>query len=529
MGSLRSAVRPRTRWKLGAIGLSGALVALGLGSLPSTAAPRAASSPITYFSVTVLQPNARPFWITPGPDGNMWFTDTNGDRIGRITLDGKIKLFKVEKGSKPYTIVAGPDGNLWFTEWRNNSLGVMDVHGHYLHRYPVASSDMSPYGIAVSPDGYIWFTAYNFEDPSAINRVGRMSTDGEFVERYELAPCACDPLGVTAGPDGNMWVTEELGAFDGTNYGSVDRVSLDGKDISRFQMPDVQSLPAWIAPGPDGRLWFGQYNAEHHKLGRISTDGDITNFHINDAVSNTVDATTGPDRKIWFTEGDANDIWSMKPNGALVDNFSTGVHATPAGITTGPDGNLWFAVAGSGEIGRLHVARPGTRSVLDIASGFAPRVRTARLGNTVQWMLEAPGMHGVRDSTGLDLYNSGLRPPVSFLKFAFRAAGTYPYRDRGSDHRGTIRMPVDSPARGRVGHPFEVRWALPDVPVSQVFDVQVRRPGSHSWHDLRDGTSVRGANFTPHREGRYAFRARLRDEGSGRHSGWSPPRAVFVR
>ena len=520
--------RLRTRARLRIAAVAVAVLVLGLDA--STPAPASSSNRITYFSATSLDADIRPFWIAPGPDGNMWFTDTNSDRIGRITMNGHIRLFKAERGSKPYTIVAGPDGNMWFTEWQMNKLGVMDTHGNFIHKYPVANFELSPYGIAVSPDGYLWFTGYNFEEPSAIDTVGRMSTDGQFVELYQLNPCACEPLGVTAGPDGNMWITEELGAFDGYDYGSVDRVSLDGKTVDRFKMPDIQSLPAWISPGPDGKLWFGQYNAEHHQIGTIDTAGNITNYHVNDAVSNTVAATAGPDRRIWFTEGDANDIWRMRPNGTLLESFSTGVHATPAGITMGPDGNLWFAVAGSGEIGRLHTARPGTRYVLDIASGFVPSVRTAKLGDVVEWVLEAPGLHGVRDTTGLRLYDSGRQPPVSYLRYKFQASGTYAYLDGGIGDRGRIAVPMEAPHHGHVGSPFTVRWASGTaVDLHHIFQVQIRRPGSASWKYLRFATTDHTATLTPIRAGTYRFRARLHDSDGAMSSGWSPVSRVDVR
>src|SRR6266516_3008942 len=56
--------------------------------------------------------------ITAGPDGNLWFTEPNIDRIGRITPAGVVTEFSagITAGARPYDITAGPDGNLWFTE-----------------------------------------------------------------------------------------------------------------------------------------------------------------------------------------------------------------------------------------------------------------------------------------------------------------------------------------------------------------------------------------------------------------------------
>ena len=60
----------------------------------------------------------RNFNITAGPDGNLWFTDNRGNKIGEISpATGKVTEYKIPTGgSYPIGIAAGPDGNLWFTE-----------------------------------------------------------------------------------------------------------------------------------------------------------------------------------------------------------------------------------------------------------------------------------------------------------------------------------------------------------------------------------------------------------------------------
>ncbi|HEX9235282.1 MAG TPA: hypothetical protein VF972_03260, partial [Actinomycetota bacterium] len=55
--------------------------------------PTAPSRRISYFFVGSLNPH--PFWITPGPDGNLWFTDTSADAIGRITPTGAVTEFGI--------------------------------------------------------------------------------------------------------------------------------------------------------------------------------------------------------------------------------------------------------------------------------------------------------------------------------------------------------------------------------------------------------------------------------------------------
>jgi len=54
----------------------------------------------------------------------LWFTENEGDRIGRITPTGQITEFPLPTGSgSPEGITAGPDGTLWFTKSYWNKIG----------------------------------------------------------------------------------------------------------------------------------------------------------------------------------------------------------------------------------------------------------------------------------------------------------------------------------------------------------------------------------------------------------------------
>ena len=67
---------------------------------------------------------AAPFDITAGPDGSLWFVESDHRKIGRITPTGAISEFPDGRlcGS-PHGIVMGPDGALWFTEPNTSTIG----------------------------------------------------------------------------------------------------------------------------------------------------------------------------------------------------------------------------------------------------------------------------------------------------------------------------------------------------------------------------------------------------------------------
>src|SRR5262245_18799499 len=74
---------------------------------------------VTEFPIPIIDVlSSRPEGITRGPDGNLWFTEADANRIGRITPAGVVTEFSagITPNSQPSGITAGPDGNLWFTE-----------------------------------------------------------------------------------------------------------------------------------------------------------------------------------------------------------------------------------------------------------------------------------------------------------------------------------------------------------------------------------------------------------------------------
>lgn len=78
----------------------------------------------TYTEFNVPTHNSNPSEITAAPDGNLWFTDNRGNRIGRITPHGQITEFTVPTvSSGPAGIAAEPDGSIWFTEGDGNKIG----------------------------------------------------------------------------------------------------------------------------------------------------------------------------------------------------------------------------------------------------------------------------------------------------------------------------------------------------------------------------------------------------------------------
>lgn len=456
----------------------------------------------------VPTPGSRPYTIVAGPDGNMWFTESNGNKIGRITPEGAILEFPVPTaGSGPYGIAVGPDRNIWFTERFADKIGRLVPSTGVITEFPIPTAFAQPWEIVAGADGRMWFTE---ED---VGKIGAISMTGQIQELSSIG--CCFPTGIANGPGGNIWYTLEIND-------QIGRIA-PGNQVTQFQIQSVQVLPWDIAPGPDGNMWFTELAGR--AVGKITPTGVITEYPVPGQFSGIAGIAAGADGNLWFTENDTHQISGMTTAGAMLTTIATSDR--PLSVCLGPDGNIWFTVADGNKIGRLSVAVDSRRYVLATDFGFVPEVRTARLGKIVQWTFMGPSQHLVRDGSGLQLFNSGLQSQVSYYSYTYVAAGAYVVGDTAPFTRGAINVPVTVPPAGNVGVPFQVTWADPAVPAGHVEDLLILVPGAPDYVPWMS-SSASSASYTPTTPGNYSFRGRLRNTTTGQASFDSRPSTIRV-
>ena len=187
-----------------------------------------------------------PSGITAGPNGalELWFTEhgeggnigngRNG-RIGRITTDGVLTEYALPPTPNntpigPYDITAGPDGNLWFTETNSAQIGRITPAGIITEFAITFAGGSRPVGITAGPDGNLWFV----EDGG---RIGRITTAGVITEVYDLGSSS-GLKGITVGPDGALWFTEH-------QANKIGRICPPPTDADGDGIPDdVDNCPA---------------------------------------------------------------------------------------------------------------------------------------------------------------------------------------------------------------------------------------------------------------------------------------------
>jgi plastocyanin len=161
-------------------------------------------------------------------------------------------------------------------------------------------------------------------------------------------------------------------------------------------------------------------------------------------------------------------------------------------------------------------------------SGFTPSTQSVSLGTTVQWNFFGPSGNSVTDGTGMGLFGSGAKAPVSYFRFAYIGAGQYSVVD-GLGHTMLVTVaPKAKPASGTVSTPFTITWSSATAPAGFVFDVQVLRPGSSTWTNWLTGQTAKSGAFTPDAgTGTYQFRALMRKLAGGSAAN-SPAKKITV-
>jgi streptogramin lyase len=93
-------------------------------------------------------PGSGPTTIALAQDGTLWFTQSAGNRIGRMNPDGSgLREFALPNpGSAPRIIALGSDGNMWFSEHAGNRMGRITPDGTITgaSRFPRQTASRAP-------------------------------------------------------------------------------------------------------------------------------------------------------------------------------------------------------------------------------------------------------------------------------------------------------------------------------------------------------------------------------------------------
>ncbi len=241
---------------------------------------------ITEFS-TGISASRAPYHLTAGPDGNIWFTEISGNRIGRITPRGPSPSSRQASLPTATSGASRPVPTATSGSPRNRP-----YRPDHALRAASPSSASAAHGLSDPLKSRPGRTAISGSPSSAAIRIGRITPQGSVTE-FSTGISAQQPHGITAGPDGNLWFTEQ--------FGRIGRITPQGSVTEFSTGISANSQPAGITAGPDGNLWFTQPLDDH--IGRITPQGTVSEFSAGITAGGfTEGITAGPDGNLWFSE-----------------------------------------------------------------------------------------------------------------------------------------------------------------------------------------------------------------------------------
>jgi streptogramin lyase len=307
--------------------------------------------------------------LTAGPDGALWFTEGQLNKIGRMTLSGVLTEFPVPTSKAfVHSITAGFDGNLWFTERDGNNIGRITPAG-VITEFPIPTPNSAPQDITSSASGGIWFVE------TLGLKLGEISATGRITE-YPLFQDEAmheQPTGITIGLGSLSAVTVffTLSYFDQQGYtgrGDVgwfspgqqngDVAGIGGRLDGALQLGNERI--GFVVQSANGDLWLTEPGA--NQIARVGVRAVVDSiptweYRLPNAVSTPTEIINGPDGNVWFDEYDGNRIGRIVPSGSVLGEIKEYTIPTPnsgpGGLTVGPDGAIWFSEGAADKIGRL--------------------------------------------------------------------------------------------------------------------------------------------------------------------------------
>ena len=324
--------------------------------------------------------NATPFGITSAPDGNVWFTELNGNKLGHVvpgTFPGSGSL--VECGALPAAAsgpadvtVATGSPKVWFDEvGSTNKIGSVDTSNCQYAEFTIPTASAGPSGLTADQSGNLWFAEFNAA------KITKMTIGGAFTE-YPTGLSGSAPVAAAIAGDNSVWYLDS-----GRN--SVGHLTFPGgvPTFVDYGIPTNPADPVSMTLGPDGALWFtelGIGSLTGCQIGRITTGASpsITEYRLKfpqpSPDGDVCLGITSVGGAIWFAEADTGVIGRVTTAGVVTEYGIPGNGTTALFVTGGPDGNLWFTDGGFDP----NISGVGTNQIGRVKIGMIPSLSTIR-------------------------------------------------------------------------------------------------------------------------------------------------------
>jgi streptogramin lyase len=313
--------------------VSAATIVLLLAVSPAASAPPALK--VTQFQVV----GGGITDLVAGP-GGIWFSSLGATQVGRMTVSGKVKRWKVptllaaDNSAAGNNIVVGPDGNVWITGQTANATVVAKVR-------PSGKGTVVDLGMPNAP-GRDAIAALGTRRGGPLhygiwwNSLGRVTTGGAVLPKItEGIPVPLGAVGWAADRSGTMWFVY------GRGYGRVTGTTAQTWEPAG----DHNFVDATL--GADGKIYLADRKAARQLgIARVDGSGAYKEFKVKGGIRAI---TTGPDKNVWGVGDFQAILVRLTPKGKLTQYSIPG----NTGHIASGFGKLWIETGNAGYIGRV--------------------------------------------------------------------------------------------------------------------------------------------------------------------------------
>lgn len=273
-----------------------------------------------FTTFTVPTANSEPYDLVFNGNDTIWFTENNGNKIGRLTLStGSIVEYAVPTAnSAPTGIALAPDGRVWFLERAGNKLAVFNPGSTQFQEFPYELAGGQLEDIAVLSNDLIWLTA------PAVNRVSE----------YRVAQNDFVQVPVISGPGGTLFPPGDILVANGRIW-----ISGPSQDWVGIYAPGTLSFWEWIntwttggqptglafsSPDSLTHIWYVEVTG--NRVGKFVTNaqGDISYYwavELPTPASQPRNLAIAANEHAWITEMGAGKIAEWRPPTSFYNSF----------------------------------------------------------------------------------------------------------------------------------------------------------------------------------------------------------------
>ena len=274
--------------------------------------------------------------------GLVWFTEQATNSVWSFNIHTH-KFMRYELKTLygfPFGIALDDQGDVWFTELFGNKIGEITTNGSMTEIPIPMQGYLEPSGIAVGPEGKIWFTL------PGVDSIGAYY-DGKFAIQ-NLTGFVELPVGISFDSQGNIWMTQHGPSF----ISKFNPTTGAFETISTTIPPEGSSLPYFDHVDQNGNVWFNEHNGnamseyfpsnntliEYFIPTRVAVMGNISGM-LTSALS-----TAGVP---WFTEFFAGKVGTINTTVPLDLRLSLLNYTQPILISQNSSVKLQLSLSGS--------------------------------------------------------------------------------------------------------------------------------------------------------------------------------------